>query len=301
MNENTSITLALSSQENEIILYQPDSTVKIEVRLENDTVWLTQQQIADLFGTKRPAITKHLANIYKSGELEENSTCSILEHMGNKDTQRYTTKYYNLDAILSVGYRVNSRNATLFRQWANKVLKEYLLKGYSINQRLLHIESRIDHRLSEHDNQIKELSNRMDFFVRTSLPPKEGIIYDGQIFDAYTLMCDLIRSAATRIIIVDNYIDDSVFCQLDKRAIGVSATIYTPSISKTLRQDLERHNAQYAPIEIKTFRRAHDRFLIIDDTVYHVGASFKDLGKKLTAFSKMEIMAADEFISYLES
>ncbi|MBD5422384.1 MAG: DNA-binding protein [Bacteroides sp.] len=301
MNENTSITLALSSQENEIILYQPDSTVKIEVRLENDTVWLTQQQIADLFGTKRPAITKHLANIYKSGELEENSTCSILEHMGNKDTQRYTTKFYNLDAILSVGYRVNSRNATLFRQWANKVLKEYLLKGYSINQRLLHIESRIDHRLSEHDNQIKELSNRMDFFVRTSLPPKEGIIYDGQIFDAYTLMCDLIRSAATRIIIVDNYIDDSVFCQLDKRAIGVSATIYTPSISKTLRQDLERHNAQYAPIEIKTFRRAHDRFLIVDDIVYHVGASFKDLGKKLTAFSKMEIMSADELIAYLST
>ena len=301
MNENTPIPLAPSSQENEIILYQPDSTVKIEVRLENDTVWLTQQQIADLFGTKRPAITKHLANIYKSGELEENSTCSILEHMGNKDTQRYTTKYYNLDAILSVGYRVNSRNATLFRQWANKVLKEYLLKGYSINQRLLHIESRIDHRLSEHDNQIKELSNRMDFFVRTSLPPKEGIIYDGQIFDAYTLMCDLIRSAATRVIIVDNYIDDSVFCQLDKRAIGVSATIYTPSISKTLRQDLERHNAQYAPIEIKTFRRAHDRFLIVDDIVYHVGASFKDLGKKLTAFSKMEIMSADELIAYLST
>lgn len=262
---------------------------------------MTQQQIADLFGTKRPAITKHLANIYKSGELEENSTCSILEHMGNDGTQRYTTKYYNLDAILSVGYRVNSRNATLFRQWANKVLKEYLLRGYSINQRLMHMENRIDHRLSEHDFQIKELSNRMDFFIQTSLPPKEGIIYDGQIFDAYTLMCDLIRSAKNRIIIVDNYIDDSVFRQLDKRATGVSATIFTPSISRTLRQDLERHNAQYASIEVQTFRRAHDRFLIIDDALYHVGASFKDLGKKLTAFSKMEIMTADEFIAYLES
>ena len=299
MNENTHIPLAPSSQDNEIILYQPDSTVKLEVRLENETVWLTQQQIADLFGTKRPAITKHLANIYKSGELEENSTCSILEHMGNDGTQRYTTKYYNLDAILSVGYRVNSRNATLFRQWANKVLKEYLLRGYSINQRLMHMENRIDHRLSEHDIQIKELSNRMDFFVRTSLPPKEGIIYDGQIFDAYTIMCDLIRSAKNRIIIVDNYIDDSVFRQLDKRATGVSATIFTPSISRTLRQDLERHNAQYVSIEVKIFRRAHDRFLIIDDTVYHVGASFKDLGKKLTAFSKMEIMTADELIKYL--
>ena len=301
MNENTPMPLAPSSQDNEIILYQPDSTVKLEVRLENETVWLTQQQIADLFGTKRPAITKHLANIYKSGELKEDSTCSILEHMGNEGTQRYTTKYYNLDAILSVGYRVNSKNATLFRQWANKVLKEYLLRGYSVNQRLMHMENRIDHRLSEHDQQIKELSNRMDLFVRTSLPPKEAIIFDGQIFDAYTLMCDLIRSATNRIIIVDNYIDDSVFRQLDKRAAGVSATIFTPSISRALRQDLERHNAQYAPIEVRAFRRAHDRFLIIDDTVYHVGASFKDLGKKLTAFSKMEIMTADEFIAYLDS
>ena len=175
------------------------------------------------------------------------------------------------------------------------------MRGYSINQRLMYMENRIDHRLSEHDIQIKELSNRMDFFVRTSLPPKEGIIYDGQIFDAYTLMCDLIRSAKNRIIIVDNYIDDSVFRQLDKRATGVLAIIYTPSISRTLRQDLERHNAQYPSIEVKTFRRAHDRFLIIDDTVYHVGASFKDLEKKLTAFSKMEIMTVDEFISYLES
>lgn len=301
MNENTTISLAPSSQDNEIILYQPDSTITLEVRLGNETVWLTQQQIAYLFGTKRPAITKHLANIYKCGELEECSTCSILEHMGNDGTQRYTTKYYNLDAILSVGYRVNSRNATLFRQWANKVLKEYLLRGYSINQRLMHMENRIDRRLSEHDSQIKELSERMEFFVRTSLPPKEGIILDGQIFDAYTLVCDLIRSAKTRIIMVDNYIDDSVFRQLDKRTIGVSATVFTPSISKTLHQDLERHNAQYAPIEVKTFRRGHDRFLIIDDTVYHVGASFKDLGKKLTAFSKMDIMPADEFIAYLES
>ena len=141
----------------------------------------------------------------------------------------------------------------------------------------------------------------MDLFVRTSLPPKEAIIFDGQIFDAYTLMCDLIRSAQKRIVVVDNYIDDSVFCQLDKRTTGVSATIFTPSISRALRQDLERHNAQYAQIEVKIFRRAHDRFLIIDDTVYHVGASFKDLGKKLTAFSKMEIMPAAEFIAYLES
>ena len=300
MIEPKNIPAIKPSEDNEIILYQPDSTVKLEVRLENETVWLTQQQIADLFGVKQPAISKHLKNIFESGELIETSVHSILEYTA-ADGKSYKTKFYNLDAILSVGYRVNSRNATLFRQWANKVLKEYLLRGYSINQRLMHMENRIDHRLSEHDMQIKELNNRMDFFVRTSLPPTEGIIFDGQIFDAYNLMCDLIRGANCRIIVVDNYIDDSVFVQLDKRAPGVSATIFTPSISRTLRQDLERHNAQYPPIEIKTFRRAHDRFLIIDDTVYHVGASFKDLGKKLTAFSKMEIMTADEFITYLES
>ena len=165
----------------------------------------------------------------------------------------------------------------------------------------MHIESRIDHRLSEHDSQIKELSSRLDFFVRTSLPPREGIILDGRIFDAYTLMSDLIRSAKNRIVLVDNYIDDSVLCQLDKRGADVSATIYTPPISKAFRLDLARHNAQYPQIEVKTFSKAHDRFLIIDDSVYHVGASFKDLGKKLTAFSRMEIMTADEFISYLES
>ena len=302
MNENTPIPLAPSSQDNEIILYQPDSTVKLEVRLENETVWLNRHQIATLFDRDVKTIGKHIANALKE-ELDGVPTVAnfaTVQIEGNRTVTR-NIDYYNLDVIISVGYRVKSKRGIQFRAWANKVLKEYLLRGYSINQRLMHVENRIDHRLSEHDIQIKELNNRMDFFIRTSLPPKEGIIYDGQIFDAYTLMCDLIRSARNRIIMVDNYIDDSVFRQLDKRITGVSATIFTPSISRTLRQDLERHNAQYAPIEVKTFRRAHDRFLIIDDTVYHVGASFKDLGKKLTAFSKMEIMTADEFISYLES
>ena len=210
-------------------------------------------------------------------------------------------KLYSLDVIISVGYRVKSIRGTQFRQWANKILKEYLLKGYSINQRLLHMESRIDHRLSEHDNQIKELSNRMDFFIRTSLPPREGIFFDGQIFDAYTLICDLVRSAKHRIIMVDNYVDDSILRQLDKRENGVTATIYTQSISRALRQDLDRHNAQYSPIEVRTYHKAHDRFLIIDDTVYHVGASFKDLGKKLFAFSKMEATSADDLITHLEA
>lgn len=273
---------------NEIILYQPDASVSLEVRLENETVWLTQQQIADLFGTKRPAITKHLANIYKSGELEENSTCSILEHMGNDSNQRYTTKYYNLDAILSVGYRVNSRNATLFRIWVTQVLKDHLLRGYSVNQRLLYMESRIDHRLSEHDSQIKELSGKVDFFLRTSLPPKEGIFFDGQIFDAYGFVCDLVKRAKKRIVLIDNYIDETVLTLLDKRSRGVLATIYTKRIDHQLQLDIERHNDQYAPIDVRQAQRIHDRFIVIDDTLYHIGASIKDLGMKLFAFSKME-------------
>lgn len=282
------VELSGQTAENEIIIYQPDSTVKLEVRLEDDTVWLTQQQIADLFGTKRPAITKHLANIYKSGELIEESTCSILEHMGNDGNQRYTTKYYNLDAILSVGYRVNSRNATLFRQWANKVLKEYLLRGYSVNQRLLYMESRIDHRLSEHDYQIRELSGKVDFFLKTSLPPREGVLFDGQIFDAYVFVCDLIKRARKRIILIDNYVDETVLMLMNKRHRGVLATIYTKRIDDNLRLDLERHNDQYEPVNVRTAPNIHDRFLIIDDTLYHIGASIKDLGKKLFAFSQME-------------
>ena len=198
----------------EIILYQPDNEIKLEVRLEEETVWLTQEQIAILFGTKRPAITKHLNNIYNSGELEKESTCSILEHMGNDGKQKYATQFYNLDAILSVGYRVNSRNATLFRRWANRVLKEYLLKGYSINLRLTELE----HTVAEH-------SRKIDFFVHTSLPPVEGIFYEGQIFDAYAFATDLIRSAKKSILLIDNYVDESILLMLSKRNQGVTADI----------------------------------------------------------------------------
>lgn len=283
--------MATETDSNEIIIYQPDSTLSLDVRVEDETVWLTQQ-IADLFGTKRPAITKHLTNIYKSGELDESSTCSILEHMGQAGKQRYTTKYYNLDAILSVGYRVNSKNATLFRIWANKVLKEYLLRGYSVNQRLLYLENRIDHRLSEHDAQIKELSGKVDFFLKTSLPPREGVLFDGQIFDAHVFVCDLIRRAHKRIILIDNFIDETVLTLLDRRNKGVLATVYTRKVDDHLHLDLERHNDQYAPINFRTVQNVHDRFLIIDDTVYHIGASIKDLGKKLFAFSQMNIPPA---------
>ncbi len=289
MNENTPISLAPESQENEIILYQPDSTIKLEVRLENETVWLTQQQMTELFQTSKQNVSLHVNNIFKEGELDSNSV--VKESLTTaSDGKKYKTKYYNLDVIISVGYRVKSLRGTQFRQWATNVLREYLVKGCVVSQRF----ERLEYRMAKTEEKI-------DFILNTSLPPKKAIIFDGQIFDAYTLMCDLIRSAKNRIIMVDNYIDDSVLRQLDKREDGVPATIFTQSISRTMRQDLDRHNAQYAPIEVKLFRRAHDRFLIIDDTIYHVGASFKDLGKKLTAFSKMDIMTADELISYLET
>ena len=266
-------------EQGEIILYQPDEAIRLEVRMENETVWLTQEQIANLFGTKRPAITKHLNNIYNSGELDVDSTCSILEHMGNDGKQKYTTKYYNLDAILSVGYRVNSRNATLFRRWASSVLKEYLLKGYSINQRL-----------SELEKTVALHSEKIDFFVRTSLPPVEGIFFDGQIFDAYKFATDLIKTARKSLLLIDNYVDESVLLMLSKRNPGVTATVYTQKITPQLQLDLDKYNDQYPPINIRTYRNSHDRFMIVDDKeVYHIGASLKDLGKKLFAFSKLEI------------
>lgn len=268
-----------------IILYKPDSTISLDVRVENDTVWLSQAQMADLFLRDRTVITKHINNIFKEQELEESSNVHFL-HIANSDKP---VKLYSLDVIISVGYRVKSIRGTQFRQWANKILKDYLLKGYSLNQRLLHIESRIDRKLSEHDRRLDELTDKVDFFVRTSLPPVEGVFFNGQIFDAYKFVCDLIKSAHKRIILIDNYIDESVLTLLDKRSVDIKATIYTQSISKQLQLDIDRHNAQYATIEILKAKAVHDRFLIIDDTIFHIGASIKDLGKKLFAFSKMEI------------
>ncbi len=264
-------------KENEIVLYQPNNAVHLEVRISNDSVWLTQSQIAFLFGVKQPAISKHLNNIFKSGELDENSVYSILEYTAS-DGKLYKTKFYNLDAILSVGYRVNSFNATMFRKWATSVLKDYLLKGYSVNQRIERLE-----------NRMSKTEEKIDFFVRTALPPAEGIFFNGQIFDAYTFVCDLIRSAKKQIILFDNYIDDSVLKMLDKHGEGVDVRILTKSISPQLQLDIEKHNSQYSPIKLEVFTNSHDRFLCIDDTVYHIGASLKDLGKKWFAFSKMEI------------
>ena len=245
--------------ENEIILYQPNNSIKLEVCLKGETVWLTQAQIAELFGTGRQAISKHLKNIFHSEELKEDAVCSILE-LTAADGKTYKTKTYNLDAILSVGYRVNSKNATLFRQWANKVLKDYLLRGYAINRRLERLE-------------------------------KTVADYDGQIFDAYAFATDLIKSAKENIVLIDNYVDESTLLMLSKRTEGVTATVYTGKADKRLLLDLKRHNEEYPPIELAEYKQAHDRFLLIDTDVYHIGASLKDLGKKWFAFSRLHFDA----------
>lgn len=283
------------NEQNEIVLYQPNELTKLEVRVADDTVWLTQAQMAELFDVNRQAITKHLKNIYDSQELQQTATCSILELVqleGNRTVKR-EVGFYNLDVIISVGFRVNTVRGIQFRQWANRVLKDYTLRGYAINQRLVAMEERIDRRLTQHEQTLAEHQDKIDFFIRTSLPPVEGVFYEGQIFDAYLFVSDLIQSATQSVILIDNYVDANVLTWLDKRKNGVKATIYTHTILTQLRLDIEKHNAQYQPIEVYTCKNNHDRFLLIDDTVYHVGASIKDLGKKLFAFSKMEISAKD--------
>ncbi|MEQ2668054.1 RhuM family protein [Bacteroides uniformis] len=270
-------------EQGEIILYQPDEAVKLEVRLEDETVWLTQAQLVELFQSSKANISEHIKNIYEQGELEENSTVRdfrTVRQEGKRQVVR-NISYYNLDAIISIGFRVNSKRGILFRQWANKVLKDYLLKGYSINRRL-----------SELEQTVSEHSKKIDFFVRTSLPPVEGIFFDGQIFDAYKFASDLIKSARQSLVLIDNYVDESVLLMLSKRQPGVTATIYTQRITPQFRLDLDRHNDQYPPVDVRTCKFSHDRFLIVDETdVYHIGASLKDLGKKMFAFSKLDIPA----------
>ena len=279
------------SNNNQIIVYQTaDNQTQINVTLENETVWLTQAQIAELFLKDQSVIARHIANIFKEGELDKESNMQILH---NTLSKYKPTAIYNLDVIISVGYRVKSQRGVQFRQWANRVIKDYMLKGYAINQQMLAMEERIGRQLQDHTVQIQDLQEKVNFFVRTSLPPHQGIFYDGQIFDAYTFINDRIREATTRIILIDNYIDDSVLTMLSKRADKVAATIYTKKPSAQLQLDIQKHNAQYTPIDIITFDRSHDCFLCIDETVYHLGASIKDLGKKWFAFNRMEMPTSE--------
>ena len=273
----------------EIVVYQPDEITRLEVRLQDDTVWLTQAQMVELFERDQSVIARHIRNIFEEGELEKDSNMQILHNTLSKYKPIST---YSLDVIISVGYRIKSQRGTRFRQWANKILKEYLIRGYAFDQRLeLHAKT-----LAEHELLLIEHSKKIDFFVRTSLPPVEGIFFDGQIYDAYTFVANLVRKATRRIVLIDNYIDDTVLTILSKREAGVEAVIYTGKISKQLQLDIDKHNAQYAPVEVRTFSKAHDRFLIIDEKVYLVGASIKDLGKKWFGFTLMENTEAEKLL-----
>ena len=266
----------------EVVLYNPDDTIRLEVRMNDETVWLTQAQMAELFDKSVSVISRHITNIFAEEELDEKSNLHFLQ-IANSDKP---VKYFSLDVIISVGYRVKSKKGTRFRQWANKVLKEYLLKGYSINQRFERLEQRVS-----------QTESKIDFFVKTSLPPVEGIFFDGQIFDAYEKMCQLIKSATRRIVLIDNYVDETTLKILSKRADGVTATIYTQSIGEQLQLDIDRHNAQYPPITVKRLKKSHDRFLILDDDLYSVGASLKDMGKKWFAILKMQETKVEEILA----
>ncbi|MCL2073647.1 MAG: virulence RhuM family protein [Marinilabiliaceae bacterium] len=301
MNAENIVATALPQPINkgEIVLYHPDNSLTLEVRLEDETVWLSQSQMAELFQTTRNNVSIHISNIFREGELEQFMVCKKSLHTTQHGaivgkTQKTPLNLYNLDVIISVGYRIKSKRGTLFRIWANSVIKDYLLRGYVFHQRIEHVEKlaiATENRVSETEKRLSDAENKIDFYVKTDQPKKEGIFFDEQIFDAYIFVSDLIKSAKKTIILIDNYVDETVLLLLSKRETGVSATIYTAQISPQLMLDLQKHNAQYPTITIDLFTRSHDRFLFIDNTVYHFGASLKDLGKKWFAFSKMGLDA----------
>lgn len=278
-------------EKGEIIIYQSEAlSQQIEVRMEDETVWLTQAQMQLLFDSSKQNISLHINNVFKEGELDKNSVVKYSLTTA-ADGKKYNTSLYNLDVIISVGYRVKSQRGTQFRIWANRVLKEYLLKGYAVSKRIDVLENKV--------YTLEQKSVEFEFHIKTSLPPHEGIFYDGQIFDAYKFVSDIVKSARKSIILIDNYVDESVLMLLAKRNNKVKATIYTERLDKQLQCDIEKHNKQYPPIVVEVFKKSHDRFLIIDQhTVYHIGASLKDLGKRWFAFSKME-MSALEILSNL--
>ena len=284
----------LSENSGEIVVYQPDEITRLEVRLQDETVWLNRLQLSTLFGRDVKTIGKHINNALN----EEMAGLAVVANFATTatDGKTYIVEYYNLEMILSIGYRVKSQQGIYFRRWANSVLKEFLLKGHVVQTKLAAIE----HELKEHRQILETHEKKIDFFVRTSLPPVEGVFFDGQIYDAYTFVADLVRKAQRRIVLIDNYIDDTVLTMLDKRAAGVDAAIYTGRISQQLQLDIAKHNSQYPPIEVRTFSKAHDRFLIIDETVYLIGASIKDLGKKWFGFTLMENTDAEELIGRMD-
>ena len=289
------------TDESQIVLYQLNERISLQVKIDasHDTVWLTQQQIADLFGTKRPAITKHLRNIFNSGELDQNSVSSILEHTA-ADDKTYKTQFYNLDAIISVGYRVNSINATAFRRWATRVLKNYLLKGYSVNQQLLAMQRQFDSRLEEHSLRMTRIEDKqaaqqeqLDFFIRTSTPPAEMVFFEGDFYTARVALENLVRSASHRVIVIDAYVSALTLDILNVRKSGVEAIIYTMGVGQGMQRLMNEHDRLFpdAHIDIRKWsKESHDRWLVIDDTLYHCGHSLNaNGGHKISAITRMGI------------
>lgn len=297
-NDNNNIQI---TDESQIVLYQPNERISLQVKIDasHDTVWLTQQQIADLFGTKRPAITKHLRNIFNSGELDQNSVSSILEHTA-ADGKTYKTQFYNLDAIISVGYRVNSINATAFRRWATRVLNNYLLKGYSVNQQLLAMQRQFDSRLEEHslrmtriEDKQAEQQEQLDFFIRTSTPPAEMVFFEGDFYTARVALENLVRSASHRVIVINAYVSALTLDILNVRKSGVEAIIYTMGVGQGMQRLMNEHDRLFpdAHIDIRKWsKESHDRWLVIDDTLYHCGHSLNaNGGHKISAITRMGI------------
>ena len=283
------------------ILYN-NGEIELKVSIDKDTIWLNANDISNIFDVNRPAIVKHIGNIYKTEELYKNATCSILEQVAS-DGKKRKINFYNLDMVISIGYRVNSKKATMFRQWANSVLKDYIYSGYTINTdkltqlKLSNLEKDLHLLKNEFHSKQDITNNKFDEIFKTieskDIRPKQGIFYNGQVFDAYNFVSNLIRDTKSSIVLIDNYIDDSVLTLFSKNQT-IDVTIYTNTISKQLTLDLKKYNSQYKNIEIKNFKDAHDRFMIIDNIhIYHIGASLKDLGKKWFGFSRFDVGAFD--------
>ena len=289
----------VDGEKNEIIVYQPEGgEFHIEVRVDQDTVWLTQAQMAELFGTVPQNITVHIKKVYDEGELEKNSTCKEYLQVASEGSRKVkrTLKFYNLDVIISVGYRVKSIQGTRFRQWANSVLKEHMLKGFSVNQRLVAHENRLENI----DSRVIYLEKQVDFFVKANLPPKEGVLQAKAFWSGYEFAVQLVRSAKQEIVIIDPFADDMALSLMPKRNPGVNAIIYSARINQTMKAECERLNRQCPPVKLRTMREVHDRFIVVDETVYHIGASIKDLGNKLTAFSVLNLLTKQQLLDMIK-
>ena len=295
----------------EVVMYQAEGSIQLPVRIENDTVWLTIDQMVLLFGRSRSTINEHILNAISEGEVDKNTT---IRKIGKTDFSTKPTNFYNLDVIISVGYRVKSIQGTLFRRWANQVLKDYLLRGFSVNQRFMLAEERIDQQLVGHEKRFQEqeshlnliesrvgtLEKQVDFFVKANLPPKEGVLQAKAFWSGYEFAVQLVRSAKQEIVIIDPFADDTALSLMPKRNPGVNAIIYSARINQTMKAECERLNRQCPPVELQTIREVHDRFIVVDETVYHIGASIKDLGNKLTAFSVLSLLTKQQLLEMIK-